>query len=354
MNRRNLLLIPVAIPALWAFTAPADEVHFHIAEGTTLNSAFDTTVELSLDEMRIVSNGEEQDASMFGLEIDMSNITSLHFTDQYVHVKDGRPTEFVRTYETLSNSVETSQANAVTGSMDSTVLSDSELEDSAVRFTWDSEEQAYVVNFADEDSGGDEELLENLTARADLLEFLPESGVARGDTWEVDVDVILLLMAPGGDVKLVPLDLEDSPMGQDPMADVSFSEMMGDIEGEISAEYMGLTEIDGVSFASLKITISVNSANDLTDMLQETASEMGQEGVDIRFDAVDVEMAIEGEGSLLWDVKGGHFASFELSADLEQIMDMSMSLQTPMGNMEMEQTISMSGSMEFDFSATRE
>lgn len=355
MNRRNLLLIPVAIPVLWAFTAPADEVSFHVAEGTTLVSTYDSTVELSLDEMRIVTNGEEQDATMFGLEIDMSNVTSLQFDDEYIHVKGGMPTEFIRTFETVANVVDTSQANAVTGSNDLSVISESELEGIDVRFSWNAEESEYDVAFADEKSDEDPALLEGLSARADLSQLLPAAGVSKGDTWEADTDVIMVLMSPGGDTKQKPVDTDGGvQIKSDPMSELSFSEMMGEIHGEVNCEYMGLVDVEGVEFAQIKVELAIQSANDLSALLQENAGDMGQEGVDIQFDAVDVELIVEGKGTLLWDLRGGHFVSFDFDGDLEQIVDLSMSLETPMGDMEMEQTISMSGTLNFDFSATKE
>ncbi len=355
MNLRNLLLIPVAIPVLWAFTAPEEELSFHIAEGTTLTSTFDTTVELSLDEMRIVTNGEEKDASMFGLEIKMSNATSLQFVDQFVHMDGAAPTEVIRTFKNLDNTVDTSQANAATGSMDTSVISESDLEGVAVRFRWDSEKSAYATSFADEDSDEDKALLEDLTARADMSGLLPPKSVSKGDTWEAKPDFILELMSPGGDLKQIPVDMEEGGRkGGDPMAELSFSEMMGDVEGTIRCEYMGSVEVEGVKYASIQVDLAVNSKNDLTAMLQKHAGEMLQESVDIQYDSVDVEMTIEGEGTLLWDQRGGHFVSFGFSGDLKQIMNMAIALATPNGNMDMDQTITMSGTLDLDFSAATE
>ena len=259
----------------------------------------------------------------------------------------------MRTFEALANNVETSQNNAMSGAMDLSVASTSELEGIDVRFTWNAESGEYEAAFADEESDEDVELLVDLTADTDLLGLLPAGDVAVDDTWEADSSVLMALMAPGGNVKLMPEESADGAP-TDPTSELSFGDMMGDIEGEVTCTYLGLREIDGVSFAAIKFELDITSSNDLTELIKEAGGNVEQDGVEIEFNSVDVEMAIEGEGTLLWDVRNGHFSSLEFSGDLEQIMDMSMALSTPQGEMDMEQAITMSGSLTMDFSATQE
>ncbi|MFT5829684.1 MAG: hypothetical protein ACI9D0_000259 [Bacteroidia bacterium] len=353
MKLRNLLFASIATPVLFAFAMPADTVTLQVKAGTTLNKSFETTVELTLDEMRMVMNGEEMDASMYGLEIDMTNVNTLNFIDTYTSTEGGRATSLVRTFEALANNVETSQNNAMSGAMDTSVASESELEGIEVRFTWDPESGMYEAAFADEESDEDVELLTDLEADVDLLGLLPKGDVAKGDTWEADASVLMALMAPGGDLKLTPEE-SDSDAPTDPTAELSFGDMLGDIDGEVTCTYMGLREIEGVNYAAIKFDLDVTTSNDLTEMIMEAGGNVEQDGVEIEFNSVDVEMAIEGEGTLLWDVRSGHFSSLEFSGDLEQIMDMSMALTTQQGEMDMEQAITMSGSLTLAFSATQE
>ena len=353
MKLSTLLFAAVATPALFAFALPADEVAFRVEDGVTLDKTFETTVVLTLDEMRMVANGEEQDTSMFGLEIDMTNASSLHFIDSYIKTEGGRAMELVRTFESLAANIETSQNNVQQGSSDLSVTSVSELEGTEVRFTWNEEEGEYDAAYADEDFDGDVELLSDLAGDADLRRLLPEGSVAKDDSWEVDASVILDLMSPGGDLKLAAEDVEGDGQQSDPMSEMSFGEMMGDVDGEITCTYKGLMELEGVNYASIEFDIDVTSSNDLTELMQ-TEAEEEQADIDMEFNSVDVEMAIEGTGTLLWDVRGGHFSTLEFYGEIEQIMDMSLSMSTPMGDMEMDQAITMSGSMTLDFSATKE
>jgi len=351
MKRRNTILLSLALPALWAFTAPAGEISFHPEAGTTLTKSFDTTVELSLDEMRMVMNGEEQDASMFGMEMSMTNSSELEFTDTYVAVDSGRPATLHRTFESLGNTTSTSTSNQITGSMDLDVPSASELEGLTVVFAWEEDEGDFVASYP-EDAEGDETLLEDLVEDTDLRGFLPRGAVEEGDTWTVEAAYLINLMAPGGDLKLIPEEMEEMPGMGDPTSELGIQDMLGEIEGEVTCEYAGMRE----GLAAIKVTLEVSSANDLSELIAEKMAdaEMPQEGMEVSFDSMDVEVEIEGEGTLLWNVEAGHFASFEFAGDMQQVMEMAMAISSPMGEMDMEQTITMSGNLNFVFEASEE
>lgn len=353
MKLSTLLFAAIATPALFAFAMPADTVSLQVKAGTTLNKSFESTVEMTLGEMRMVMNGEEMDASMYGLEIDMTNDNTLNFIDTYTLVEGGRAGSLVRTFKALSNNAETSQNNARTGPMDLSVSSTSELEGIDVRFTWNAESGKYDAAFADEESTEDVELLTALDGDADLLGLLPEGPVAVDDTWKADTSILMALMSPGGDVKLKPEETDESAPA-DPTSELTFGDMVGDVEGDVTCTYLGLREIDGVNFAAIQFEMDVTTSNDLTESIEEAGGNVEQDGVEIAFNSIDVEMAIEGEGTLLWDVRAGHFSSLEFSGDIEQIMDMSMALSTQGGEMDMDQTVTMSGSLTLDFSAKKE
>ena len=356
MKSSKLLLLSLAIPAAFAFAIPGDEVRFTPADGLTISKTFATTVELTLDEMRMVMNGEEQDSSAMGLEMSMSNESEYTWTDTYSRVKEGRAQQLERSFTKLSNVTSTAQSNQFTGSQDFDISSESELEGMTILFQWDGEEEAYVATFP-EGEEGDADLLIDLEEDTDLRGLLPTGAVSEGDTWSVDSAFLMHLMGPGGNLKLAPneADLPEG-MGQNPGADLSFSDMLGEVEGDIECEYMGTREVEGRMLARIKVSIDITSANDLTEMIKEKMDEidMGDQGVEMDFQSADVELAVEGEGELLWDLKAGHFVSFELSGDMEQTMDMAMAMATPMGDMDIEQSIIMSGTISFAFEATKE
>jgi len=356
MKRNKLFLLALAIPTVLAFVRPGDEVRFRPTEGHSSSKTFSTTVELSLDEMRVVMNGEEQDSSAMGLEMSMSNKTDYAWTDTYGRVKDGRAEHLKRKFTSLTNVTSTVQSNQFTGSQDFDIASASELDGKTVLFDWDAEAEAFVASFP-EDDDSNVELLTGLDEDSDLRGLLPTTAVAEGDKWSVDSAFLSRLMAPGGNLKMVPNE-KDLPegMGQTPGADLSFSDMLGDVEGDIQCEFMGSSEEEGRRLAKIKVSIDISSANDLTEMIKAKMDELdlGDQGMKMDFQSADVELAIEGEGALLFDLAAGHFVSFEFSGNMGQTMDMAMAMATPMGDMDIEQSIIMSGSIAFAFEVTED
>ena len=41
----------------------------------------------------------------------------------------------------------------------------------------------------------------------DLRAFLPEKSVSEGDSWSIDLDGLINVLAPGGNLKIVPEDV---------------------------------------------------------------------------------------------------------------------------------------------------
>jgi hypothetical protein len=68
--------------------------------------------------------------------------------------------------------------------------------------------------------------------------------------------------------------------------------------------------------------------------------------MEMSFDRMDVEIELEAEGSLLWDISGGHVHSFDLSGEVALLIDMAMTMDIPgQGEMTIENTMELSGTM---------
>lgn len=356
--KASVLALGLLTPLALAFAQPADQLRYGVADGTILEKSYVTKVELALDDMRMVQNGQEMDASMMGLEMTVATSAEYIWQDVYGPARDGgRPASLTRTFDTLSNDTSTSQTTAMTGGMELDIGSSSELTDETVIFTWDGDEGAYVASFP-EDSGADEELLEGLEAETDLTFLLPDGDVEVDAEWMVDADHLAALLGPGGDLKLLPNDedLPEEARGQGTGSEFSMAEMLGETDGEIKCTYLGMREDDDGTFMVIKVEMDVSSSNDMTEMMRESIAEVEtEEGTpQIDFNSVDTELVIEGEGELVWDSARGHFVAFTFSGEMEQTMDMSMSMQMGTMEMEMEQTISLVGSVDLDFSAIEE
>jgi hypothetical protein len=124
-------------------------------------------------------------------------------------------------------------------------------------------------------------------------------------------------------------------------------------EGEFIAVFDGMQKTDDGEFAAIKFTFEVSNAIDMTEKVQESLEDGDlPEGVgEMEIESVDIEVAYEGEGVLLWDLKAGHFHSYEASGEFEMITDQAMLLEAMGQEMSIEQTMEFSGSLTYSASA---
>ncbi|MAE29854.1 MAG: hypothetical protein QF724_11550 [Planctomycetota bacterium] len=345
----TLALAAIALPLASAFRAPADTLVFAPAKGLTLTKTFTSEGDFGLDNMSMLMNGQES-PMMPDMEMSFNTAQTIVVVDEYGKVDDGQPLKLTRTFDELSTNIEVSSSMDMGGESqaeDQSIESSSELEGLTVEFTWDAEEEEYTKEFPDGD--GDDDLLEGLFEDMDLRVLLPDDEVSKGDEWEIDPSDLKSILAPGGDLALEPEEMEDGGMSMGPSpGGMDFSEMFGDLlEGEATATFEGTREVDGLEVGVITLVVEIDSANDMTDMLEDmVGSEELPEGMEMSFDRMDVEIELEAEGTLYWDVSGGHVHSFDLSGELALMIDMAMTMDIPgQGEMTVENTMEMSGTM---------
>lgn len=347
----SLVAPALVVPALLAFATPAAELAFRPEAGATVTMTIEQTSEISLDEMTIAQNGSEIDPSMLGdIEMTVSSTQTVTLTDEYMEMSDGRPAKLKRTFDALGGTSSTAMSNPMMGDNETDAESTSELEGASVLFTWNADEGGYDVAFDGEE--GDPELLEGLDADLTLRGFLPDDDVSEGDTWEVPAEAMRTLLAPGGELKLNPEESDDPMMGGGP--NPSPDKFLKDIEGTVTATYKGNRDEDGVNVAVIALEFSVNAAADMTEEMAEAMAEadMGEEGMEMEIDAFDLEFAYEGEGMLFWNAQAGVAHGCSLSGEMELIIDQAMNMTVPgMGEMSMEQGMTLAGSQEVTLSA---
>lgn len=334
-------------PALLAFQPRATSIAFTVAEGTSNTKTFSNTMTMSLDDMQMLLNGNE---SPMMPQIDMTIESGLTITvsDDYVKMGDGAPAKLKRTYDSLEQTRNMEMEMDIMGQVqnqDTATGSESELVGESVLFTMSEGE--YIPTFAEGE--GDEKLLENLAEDLDLRGLLPDGEVDEGAEWKVDPVVLKDILVPGGDLKFIPEEADDGDMmGMDSeMGDFEdwFSE---DIEGEVLATFKGMKETeDGTKVAIISITIELANAVDLTEKMQEGLenADLPPEAGDMEMNSMDIEMELEGEATLLWDIAAGRAHSFEMESELSLLVDMSMSVSAQGMDMEIDQSMEFSGSM---------
>lgn len=357
MNHLTKVALGLAVPLALALASPIDVLRFGVPAETVLDKSFSTKVEMSLTEVRMVQNGQEIDPSQMGMEITIVSTADYNWLDTYGEAREnGAPKTLSRQFVDLSNSASVSQST-IMGSQDIDVGSQSELTDQLVNFTWDADSEEYVASFP-EDSKADPELLTDLTMPSDLTFLLPAGEVEVGAEWKADLDKLAELLGPGGDLKLKPNedDLPEEARGQTTGTEFSMAEMLGEVDGVIVCTYLGTRTEDGFTFAVIQVEIEISASNDMTEMMREQMenSDSVEVGPDMEFNSVDAVLEIDGAGELHWDQRAGHFVAFEFSGEITQVIDVSMSLTMGTQALEIEQAMTMAGSVELNFQSTPE
>lgn len=349
MRTRTLILgaLAVTAPLLVASKPNAIKLTFSPAAGSSLTKTFSNSVEFALDDMTMLMNGEEN-PMMPQIEMDMAMESTVSVTDTYDSISRGKPTKLTRTFDEISTEMDISMVVDAMGQVQEenpTGSGSSDLEGETVVFTWDADDDEYVVSFPEDE--GDDDLLENLVEDMDLRALLPKDEVSEGDSWDLPLVSLIDILGPGGDLKLdFEMDGQEVSGGPPPEMMVNFREMMGDmLEGEATATFAGMTEVDGARLAVIEIEIEIDTAKDMSELIMELMGEELPEGMDFNLDRVDVEFAYEASGQCLWNVAGGHAHSLSLEGEAVIAMDMEINMDFGGQSMAMEMSMEMSGEM---------
>lgn len=283
------------------------------------------------------------------MELNVTVVNEYEITDEYVSVQDGMPREIERSFDSLTMDTEMAMEIDMMGQIQSEEIpmsATSELEGTTVTFKWDADEEEYVVSFTDGE--GDEDLLEGLTADMDLRSLLPDGEVDVDDEWEVDISAFSAVLAPSGNLKLLPENVDAGMMGMNSNFGSMSDWFQEEVSGEVTATFRGTRESeDGTPLGVIEVVIEIENAVDMTDMILEAMeeAELPPEVQDMEIDHMDIEVAVEAEGTLLWNLEEGRAQSFSLSGDFEFTMDMGMAISAQGMEMDMEQVLEMSGTL---------
>lgn len=315
--------LSLALPIPFLFVA-RDELVARTAADEVRTRHFSVATELTLDEMTVSIDGEDMDMeSMGGAEMTDRAKLELEVSDSVEAVEDGRATRFVRKYvsATRSSSHDSKPpgGQTMTGSMEGS----SPLAGREVEFALEDGE--FKARFADgaEDPDG---WLDGLRAELDLDDFLPDGEVAVDDAWDVDASSIVALLRPGG-----TLPFEDEGEGELGVLErrLRANAALEDYEGTFRAVYKGTREEDGRKLATIELTCELECTASLTELLKgEEPTVEGPEGVEIKLEVVsaDLEHALEGGGTLEWDVERGMLASLALELEVQRTNTTEMSI----------------------------
>lgn len=345
MKQKRYILWPaLVVPALCAFTARATEVRLAPAEGLTLAKTYENSSNLSLEDYSMSMNGN-------AMEMDMEMTTTAKYrlavTDTYEAVADGRPTKLRRTFDEIASSSSSTTSFAVMGNSqeaNSSATGESELEGKTVVFT--GSDGGYDVAFA-EDVTGDADLLEDLDHDLDFAALLPDGEVEKGgEPWSIDPEAFRSLFVPGGALKIDSEVEGGEGMGMGNTPEPSPDQLFGEFEGEATGQLVDVVEEGGLRLAVIRLQLEVSSAKDLTDLMKEMLADadMGDMPMEMEVQSFDAEFTFTGEGELRWNLEAGVLHSLDLTGDVEQVMDTAMSMSMQGQEMDVENSMGLSGS----------
>jgi hypothetical protein len=97
----------------------------------------------------------------------------------------------------------------------------------------------------------------------------------------------------------------------------------------------------------IALAIAVESTKDITEMVVKAAEAASNEmGMEQDIQSADVSVEFKLEGTLLWDLKGGHAHSLEISGDTSSVIDQAATLSMMGEELEVEQALYLEGTID--------
>ena len=313
MTSRHLLTALLATPLLLALEPRADNVSFHPEDGSSLAKDYGIEFTFVLGDITAYIDGQDLSESV-PADFELVGDTSLTITDQYVETLDGKPLQLIRTFDSMEMYWE-----AMDESGDAEEFA--ELEGKSVKFEWNEDDEAYDVSF--HESEGDEDLLEGLGIDMDLRALLPEDEVSQGDSWTVEARALGSIIFFGTDFENLDFSMDDDDVG--PLIESELVPQLESLADGFSAdcEYLGSAEEDGTTLGVIGLAIKGEGSIDLVGLIEQIIEDQMPEGmeIDASVDEASIAIAMEGEGELRWDLGAGHMHDYEMSSELEILVD---------------------------------
>ena len=297
------------------------------------------SLELGESTSEVSFDGEDQgDAESPEIGYEMTETESITYVDNY-RVEDGEIVGIERHFEVVGNLFEELTTDPFGAEHEDETPGASELEGATVVFDWDAESEEFEASFAESSEDLDEGLLEELDARADLADFLPDGNVSVGDTWDIPVSAFIRMTNLSGDLSVVQEGRE--PTDEDDEYGKQFDE---NLEGSFSAEFSELLDEDGATVAVLVLSAELSTSI-------ETAVEVDADGTTGSEEEVSV-FEFELQGVLHWDVKAARATHLHLAGDITLETETDKTYEFEGHELAVHETQSYAGTL--DFAATIE
>ena len=343
---RLSLVAALLVPALLSSHLPEGLIRFAPSEGSSATKTFENTAEFTLDHLSLKMNGNEPPAPP-EMEMTITSNQRVVVTDEYLATRDGAPRKLRRRFDELGSSTSVAMRMEMMGQTqnnDQDIEGVSDLEGLKVVFTWDEESEEYVKTV--ESGEARQALLKDLEEDMDLRVLLPKTEVKPGEEWEVEIESFASVLAPGGNLSILPKEMgsEQMAMGMPGMGSMS-DWLRGALEGTAKCTFVETREIDGRQMGVIRIRAEISVAKDMTEMVEEAMkkADLPPEAQGMSIEHMDIDYKLDAEGELIWYLAAGHAHSFSLSGPSHANMDMSMSIEAGGQQMSIEYGMEMSG-----------
>lgn len=326
-------------------------IAFAPAAGAELGKTFERRVELARKSQTVVMGGTETRELENVYELD--DTLRLEVADTYVATASGRLDVLERRYiNAVSNYAERQSDELQEGLQSIELEARSGLIGRTVMFRHDEPSGETATSFASDSADAPRKLLADLVPDTDLTCLLPKRPVSPGKSWSIPLDQLRAVLAPGGNLHL-EADPKELPRGLETGATTDFSAWLDDLEGQALGTFEGLEDAHGHALARIAVQLSITSKQDQTLKARALASELSGDlgaGEDVYFDFLEVSLALEGNGVLLWDTTTGLPHSFELEGALGIVIDTGMTVTVDDTQLEIEESSALAGSLELTLS----
>ena len=101
MNTARVFLPALGVGFFFTIGGGGEAIAFHPEPGSSVTKTFTSGGEYELDDLSLIVNGEDMGGMLGQFEMSMKALNTIEVTDAYMAVADGRPTELLRTFDTL-------------------------------------------------------------------------------------------------------------------------------------------------------------------------------------------------------------------------------------------------------------
>jgi hypothetical protein len=178
-----------------------------------------------------------------------------------------------------------------------------------VVFEWHEEAGEYGKHF--DATERDEWSLRGLIADMDFRDLLPDQAVAVGESWEVDPQVLLPMLSPGGEIPYEISKKADKRVVRTMATGVGsslYNAFGGSDAGTFRMTLKEVVEREGRRLAVIDMAADFKLAADRTHVLSTWLS--GEENIHLgAFEEATLSVQFQGPGILVWNLDEGHVQS---------------------------------------------